>query len=209
MAPIQFLSHDYDFINFATLDIEGGTVLLYEKNRKRYLITAWHIWDCFTNEMSDENVGRRHGAFVGFDGGKLMPLPKDLCPYYLDKTLDILVLTPDWISDSLPGREFFQGDVVPASEGNVVCTWGYPKTARTVTSEEVYCEWRELHGNATAPCDDSFKFVPSPPTSDALGGFSGAPVFRDDGKLLGIVSEGGSSFGIVKCSELLSAIDKL
>jgi hypothetical protein len=137
-----------------------------------------------------------------------MPVQKDLLPLYLNDALDILVFRPDWISNGLTGCEFFRGDVVGVSEGDSVRTWGYPGAARIVSTAIVRPQLRELRGVATSPCNNAFKFAPSPTTSDPLGGFSGAPVFRDDGKLVGIVSEGSDLFGIVICSELASVINQ-
>ena len=182
IAPIQFFSQDYSPPRLRTPDIEGGTVFLFEKNHKRYLITAKHVWDGMIAE-SERNAGRQHTVSVIDGAGRLLGLWKDEIALRSDE-VDIVVLTPTWLASGLSGLEFYNGDVATVSAGDVVATWGYPKTSRTVHDSTVTCEWEELSGEATSPVNQRFKFTTE--TACDIGGFSGAPVFRADGKLVGV-----------------------
>jgi len=185
------------------LDIDGGTVLFFEKNCQRYLITAQHVWEGII-ALSEKNAGRRQGAFVY--AGKFLPLKKDEVTVKDDR-LDVIVMKPDWLSAGIDGYDFYSGDTATVSAGDAVTTWGYPGAKRTRLSDKVACRMEQISGEATAPFENCFKFANSP-TYD-LGGFSGAPVFRADNKLVGLVSEASSALGIVVCHTLLSVIDQL
>jgi len=204
IAPIQFLCPAYSPLKLQTKDIEGGTALLYEKNGKRYLVTARHVWEGFL-EKAGKSRGKRHGAFVISEQGRLLPLNRDAITLKNGDS-DIIVLIPDWLSMGLDGHDFYTGKVATVSVGDKVTTWGFPGSQRIITSSTVSCSREELNGEATTPFDHKFRFAAS--ASYDMGGFSGAPVFRADSTLVGLVSE-GNSFGIVTCCDLQNVLNGL
>ncbi|MCX6952533.1 MAG: serine protease [Verrucomicrobia bacterium] len=203
VAPIQFFCHDHGPLSLPTLEIEGGTVLLFELDQNRYVITARHVWDGFI-ALADKSAGKSHAAFV--IAGKFLPLKRDEFPI-TDGDSDIVVLTPEWVKAGIDGYDFYNGGTASVAKGETVSVWGYPGAKRVLKDGEVKCPLEQIGGNATALFDGRFKFVAE--TSYELGGFSGAPVFRADGTLVGIVSQGGSGYGIVTCCDLQSVMDKL
>ena len=203
IAPIQFLCHDYGPVHLPSLDIDGGTVTFFERHGTRYLITALHVWDGIL-ALSEKNAGRKHGAFIY--AGKFLPLTKDEAMILRDPQLDVIVMQPRWLQAGMEGFDFYDGSVARVSGGETVQTWGYPGARRTRISSGVTCSMEEISGKTTEPCNDHFKFTTTA-TYD-LGGFSGAPVFRD-GTLVGLVSEASSSLGIVTCCDWLALMSKV
>jgi hypothetical protein len=203
VAPIQFLCHDYGPVQLPTLEIAGGTILFLEVNRKRYVLTARHVWDGILT-LANKNTGRQHAAFIYAD--KFLPLQTNEITVRDD--LDVIAMTPAWLSSEIAGYDFYQGDVVSVSARDTVTTWGFPGAKRKqISNTTESCPMENLVGEATNPCEGRFKFATS--AAYDLGGFSGAPVFRANGQLVGLVSEASSSFGIVTCCDLQSMLTKM
>jgi hypothetical protein len=90
VAPIQFFCHDDGPVNLNGLNIEGGTAFFLER-RKRYLVTARHVWEGFC-KLALSNRGRRYGAFVY--AGKFLPLDPAVRVAVSDHDHDVIVLKP-------------------------------------------------------------------------------------------------------------------
>lgn len=178
-------------------------MLFFEMDRQRYLITARHVWEGII-ALSNTNAGRRHGAFVY--AGKFLPLEKEEVTVQ-DDDLDVILMKPDWLSSGIEGYDFYMGDTTTVSAGDAVTAWGYPGAKRVRLPDRVACQMEQIDGEAKAPCDNRFNFATS--STYDLGGFSGAPVFRADRRLVGLVSEASSSLGIVTCCNLKSIMDTL
>lgn len=203
VAPIQFFLLENGDLKLDRLSIEGGTVLLLEKEN-RYLLTAWHVWNGFL-KLAEAQEGMQYGAFVW--AGKLLALPKTVPVVFEDAHMDAIVLRPEWAASALNGFDFYGGPVALASAGDRVATWGYTGERRTKLADLVSCPREEVEGVAAAPCNGWFSFQTTP--HGHLGGLSGAPVFREDMNLVGMVSEAHSELGIVRCCELQAIIERL
>ena len=186
--------------------VSGGSAFLWQTDRGRFLVTAYHVWAEFC-----DRIRKRPGLCVIFylDGDHAIPIfgAKLISE---DEELDLAVLGGPDIEHLKPDEKtFFRQPAKPPSEvstGDCLALLGYPKVLRISEMPYNTIGIAYMQGSATVGTygfrirmsgnpPNRFRTAAVPPLeSFELRGMSGGPVFafRDVGvEWVGIVSEVG------------------
>jgi hypothetical protein len=167
----------------------GGSAFLWQCDRAKFLVTAYHVWAAFRDWILE----RPDRCLIFYlDGDHAIPI-FGVEPVSLDEELDVAVLTGPGIENlKLDEKAFFRQPPYPRSEvstGDRLALCGYPKDLRIAekpysTIGMVYIQGSAIVGAAghtiRMPGNPPNKFrsnaVPSL-SSFELPGTSGGPVF--------------------------------
>jgi len=184
----------------------GGSAFLWQTDRAKFLVTAYHVWSEFRNRIQKRP---NHCLIFYLDRDHAIPI-FNLKLVSEDKDLDLTVLGGSGIENlKLDEKAFFQQSAHPASEvssGERLALLGYPKDLRISempynTIGIVYMQGSaivskygtKIRMSGNPPNKFRSAAVPSLEKFE-MPGTSGGPVFafrRSGVNWVGIVSEGG------------------
>lgn len=186
----------------------GGTALLWESRRAKFIVTAAHVW----KEIKSHTQAHPGKCILCFFDGDNPVLILDAHAVSQDDELDIAVISVSGLERfSLNERHFFKQPNRPqldVLDGDPIALFGHPGKSRDFARKSVGLGSVYLQGRAAVsksgdkirlPGNPEMKLMRSglsPPPDLNYAGVSGAPVFafRAWGpEWVGVVQEGGNA----------------